>query len=158
MFSNVFVYYSCRCPRNRSPSKIPPLRLPLGRLEGFMNSKPNWRAYPSIYLIRLRDYGQDTIFVKGRWCINQESESCPSCSQHIVLLRYTYLWSFVNIFLTVQKLWPINNILPMTDNSTVKNQGLSYSTWSWWDISFRDLSVKLHTSIPSDCRVMALHS
>ena len=43
------------------------------------------RAYPSVYLIQLRDYGQDTIFVKGSWCINQESESCPSCSQHIVL-------------------------------------------------------------------------
>ena len=33
--------------------------------------------------MQLRDY--DTIFVRGRWCINQESESCPSCSQHIVL-------------------------------------------------------------------------
>ena len=31
VFSNVFVYYSCRCPRNRSP-KISPLRLPLGWL------------------------------------------------------------------------------------------------------------------------------
>ena len=30
------------------------------------NFKPNCRAYPSVDLIRLRDYGQDTIFVKGR--------------------------------------------------------------------------------------------
>ena len=42
------------------------------------------------------------------------------------LIRYTYLWSFVAVFLTVQKLWPINKILPRTDNSTVKNQGLSF--------------------------------
>ena len=90
------------------------------------NFKPNCRAYPSVYLIQLRDYGEDTIFVKGRWCINQESESCPSCSQHMVLIRYTYLWSFVTIFLTVQKLWPINNILPRPYNSTAKNQGYRF--------------------------------
>ena len=34
--------------------------------------------------------------------------------------------NLVTIFLKVQKLWPINNILPRTDNSTVKNQGLSF--------------------------------
>ena len=32
------------------------------------------------------------------------------------LIRYTHLWSFVTIFLTVQKLWPINKMLPRTDN------------------------------------------
>ena len=34
--------------------------------------------------------------------------------------------TFVTIFHKVQKLWPINNILPRTDNSTVKHQGLSF--------------------------------
>ena len=63
----------------------------------------------------------DTILVKGWWCINQESESCLCCSQHIVLIRYTYLRGFVTILPTVQTLWHINNILPRTDNSTVKN-------------------------------------
>ena len=90
------------------------------------NFKPICRTYPSVYLTRLRDYGQDSIFVKGRWCINQESESYPSCSQHVVLIRHTYLWSFVTIFLSVQKLWLINNILPRTYNSTVKNQGIYF--------------------------------
>ena len=32
----------------------------------------------------------------------------------------------VHIFLTIQNLWPINNILPRPDNSTVTNQGLSF--------------------------------
>ena len=34
-----FVYYPCRCLRNRSPSKIPPLRLLLGRQNGYMDSE-----------------------------------------------------------------------------------------------------------------------
>ena len=76
-------------------------------------------THPYIF-IRLGDYGQDTIFVKARWCINQEIESCLSCSQHTVLIRYTYLWSFVTIFLKGLKLWPLNNSLPRIDNSTVK--------------------------------------
>ena len=88
--------------------------------------------------------------------------SCPSCSQHTVLIRYmyTYLWSFVTIFLKVQKLSPINNILPRTVNSTVKIQVIVFvdSTWIWWDQSFWDFSLKLHKSIPSGYRVMTLHS
>ena len=39
LFSNVFVYYPCICPCNRSPSTISPLRLPLGRLEGYTNTE-----------------------------------------------------------------------------------------------------------------------
>ena len=67
---------------------------------------------------RSRDYGQGTIFIKGIWFINQE---IVSWLQHIVLIRYIYLWSFVTIFLKVKKLWGINNILPRGDNSTVKH-------------------------------------
>ena len=51
VFWDVFVYYPCRCPRNRSPSKIPPLRLPLDRLEGYINSetsRPSWKIKVSI--------------------------------------------------------------------------------------------------------------
>ena len=92
------------------------------------NFKPKCRTYPSEYLIRLRDDGQDTIFVKGRWCINQESESCPSCSQHIVFSQH---------FAKDRQF-----------NSEKSRVIVSvYSTLSWWDISFRDLSLKLHKSI-----------
>ena len=56
------------------------------------------------------------------------------------------------------KLWPLNSILPRTDNSTVTNQGASFIPHGLDEISFRDLNLKLHKSIPSGCRVMALHS
>ena len=45
VFSSVFIYYPCRCSHNRSPSKIPPLCLPLGRLEGYMNSETRRRSW-----------------------------------------------------------------------------------------------------------------
>ena len=61
------------------------------------------------------------------------------------------------LLLTVQKLWPINKIFLRTDNSTVKNQGLPF-LFIAHGLDEIHLSLKLHKSIPSGCRVMALHS
>ena len=67
--------------------------------------------------------------------------SCPSWSQHIVLIRYIHLWSFVTILLKIQKLWPMNNILPRREfNSKNSRVIVLFIPHSWWDKSFRDLS------------------
>ena len=76
--------------------------------------------------------------------------SCPSWSQHIVLIRYIYLWRFVTIFLKVKTLWPTyKQYFAKERKFSSKNQVIVFvhSTWSWWDKSF-----------PSGCRVMTLHS
>ena len=88
--------------------------------------KPNFRAYPSLYLIQLRDYGQDTIFVKGKWCINQESKSCPSYSQHIFLDKIHIFMMFHHHIPYGSKAVAYKQHFAKADNSTVKNQGLSF--------------------------------
>ena len=48
----------------------------------------------------------------------------PRKREMFVLLTDTHIYEVSSPY-SVQKLWPINKILPRTDNSTVENQGLS---------------------------------
>ena len=92
---------------------------------GIRTRSPNCRAYPSVYLIWLRDYGQDTIFLQGQMMHK------PRIRELSILLTALCL-DKIHIFMKFRHHIPYGSKVVAykqhfaTDNSTVKNQGLSF--------------------------------